>query len=154
MAMTVDEIVATAQAKAKEAGQNSDMIIAQMGAIPPHAALMKYSLQADTLAFSFADAKTRGQKIFDKFETYVHDAVCTDFNYCSKRQQVDADLKKYLPDIVKAIANKLPTSGQVPGWLGAILAIFGITASSVEVIVTLFVAWLIIKGCDAMCHCA
>ena len=31
------------------------------------------------------------------WEAQIKKAVCTDFNYCSKKADVDADLKKYIP---------------------------------------------------------
>src|SRR5579862_3838210 len=131
MPVSVDEVVRIAQTKADEAGGpggDVNVVYAQMAAVPPHAALIKFSRQGETLSFGIGDAAAEGKKIFEKFEGYVRTAVCDDFHYCNKRAEVDADLKKYLPDIVKAIVNKIPISGQLPGWLVTILELFHITA--------------------------
>jgi len=104
-------------------------------------------------AAAVAGFQSKGKAIFDKFEKYLKKAVCDDFKYCQKRDDVKKALNKYLPDIVKAIIARLPITGKLPAWLVPILTLFGIPAASLEVLVTLFVAWIIIKGCDELCGC-
>lgn len=153
MPMTIDQIIQTAKQKAAQAKGNPDVIVAQMGVIPNQAALMKFSVQAQTLAFNRKSLTASGSKIFNKFKPYVKKAVCDDFGYCKKRDQVDKALEKYLPDIVKAILKKIPLSGKLPGWLAKVLSFFGIAATSLDVLVALIVAWLLVAGCNALCGC-
>ncbi len=153
MAMTIDQIVQTAKKQAAAADGDPNVIVAQMGMIPNRAALMKFSVQARTLTFDRVGAAAAGSNIFDKVKPFVKKAVCDDFGYCRKKDDVDKALNKYLPDIVKAIIKRIPISGKLPGWLAKILTFFGIAASSLDVLIALIVAWLIVAGCNALCGC-
>lgn len=93
----------------------------------------------------------QGQGLLDRWANEIHKAVCVDFNYWSKKADVDANLNKYLPDIVKAlIHNKVGANG--PSWLATVLGIFGFTAGW-EATEASIVAWLIEKGLNAYCGC-
>jgi len=153
MAMSIQEIQRLATQTAKRAEGNEIAILAALGAIGNDAALQAFTLDGGRMVFSAGAMANRGRKLFDKFKKYLHKAVCVDFDYCSNRAQVDADLQKYLPDIIKKIIARIPISGKLPTWLVGILKIFGITVGSLDVVVCLLVAWLIVRGCDALCEC-
>ena len=93
----------------------------------------------------------KGQSYLDRWKNEIHKAVCVDFNYCARKATVDADINKYLPDIVKAlIGNKVGSSG--PSWFAAILGTLGFTAGW-EAAVATVVAYLLIKGLGWYCGC-
>lgn len=152
---SVQAIINDAKASVVTSNNNVDNLYVMIGTIPGDTPTMlgfsrgRVSLQAD----SVDGARTRGNKIFKKFSKYLKEAVCEDFGYCAKRDVVKQNLEKFLPAIVKAILKKIPISGKLPGWLSSILSLFGIAVGSTEVLVTMFVAWILIEGCDKLCSC-
>jgi hypothetical protein len=153
MAMTIDQIIESAKQQAARAQGNSDVIVAKLGLISPRAGLLHAEVRGEGLTLDMSEALQQGRKIFEKFLPYVKKAVCTDFGYCKRRDVVDKALDEFLGPIVKAIMKRIPVSGKVPDWLARLLKLFGIAAGSLDVVVTLFVAWLIVQGCNALCHC-
>lgn len=151
--MTIQQIIATANDHVDTCGNDEDKVLALLGTVPADAHLKAdFKFRGKTLAFDADDLSGRGKKIFNKFKDKLKTAVCDDFKYCTIKDEVDANLKKYLPDIVQAIIGKIPISN-LPKWLVTILEFFGIAATSVDAVVAILVAWLIIKGCDALCQC-
>lgn len=149
----VKDILRAAETHVETSGGDADKILAMIGTVPPDVTMLRLQFTATTLAFDLKDTKERGKKIFEKFKKYLKEAVCDDFKYCSKKREVNAALKDFLPDIIKYIIKRIPLSGKLPKWLVTLLRLIGITASSLEVLIALFVAWLIIKGCDELCQC-
>lgn len=155
MAKSVQQIISDAKVSTQVAKGKVDNLYVMIGTIPGDTPRMlgfkgaRVSLQAEAVE----SARARGGKIFGKFAKYLQKAVCDDFGYCAKKEAIQENLDKYLPDIVKAILKRIPVSGKLPGWLAAVLRVFGIAATSAEVLVTMFVAWIIIEGCDKLCAC-
>jgi len=149
------EIIDAAYKNAASCNQNEEYLFALLGAVPNDAHVFSEVTFVDgKLSFDAVQLSIRGKEIFEKFRKYLEDAVCKDFNYCEKRKDVDANLKKYLPDIVKALTKKIPIIDKLPDWILKILGLFGIAPISIDVIIAVLVAWLIIKGCDELCKCA
>lgn len=134
-------------------GGDEDKLLALLGTVPADTPTVALQFTKNTLAFDADGLKGRGKAIFEKFIRYLKIAVCDDFDYCSKRAAVDADLKKYLPDIIKDLLKHIPISGKLPTWLVRVLALFGIQAVALEVVLAILIAWLIVKGCGELCQC-
>lgn len=156
MSNNVKAIITDAKARAVAANHKEENLFVMLGTIPGDTpGLLEFKRGVVTLdSKSVNEARKRGEKIFKKFKKYLKKAVCDDFHYCRKRDEVKQALDKYLPEIVKAILKRLPIRGKLPAWLAKLLGAFGIAASSTQVLVTMFVAWIIIKGCDELCGCA
>lgn len=152
MASSVATIVRIAKEQARRA-ESEEAIFARMGLIGNDAALARATFARRTLAFDKKEMVSRGRRLFNKFKGALKQAVCDDFHYCSKRGAVDRGLNQYLPEIVKLLTKRIPISGKVPTWLASVLRVFGITASSLDVVVALLMAWLIVQGCNALCNC-
>jgi len=156
MAKSVGAIIEEAKARVEAANHDEDNLFVMMGTIPADTpkmlAFRKGVVSLEPTAVE--EAKERGKTIFQKFVKYLTKAVCDDFKYCQRKDEVKKALDKYLPDIVKAILKRIPITGKLPPWLVKILGWFGIAAASIEVLVILFVAWIIVKGCDELCGCS
>lgn len=155
MTKTVSTIIEEAKARAVAANNDEDNLFVMMGTVQSDTPqLLTFKKGVFSLDKAAVDtAKHRGKKIFQKFEKYLKKAVCEDFKYCQNKDEVKKSLDKYLPEIVKAILKRIPITGKLPSWLVTILGWIGVTAASTEVLVTLFVAWIIVKGCDELCVC-
>lgn len=153
MAMTTKEIIAQAKKKATEAAGDEEVIYAAMGILPNDIALERLTLKGSVVALDASTLVSRGERVFRSFMKYLKQAVCDDFKYCSRSEEVKDDLDKYLPEIVKALTTRIPLRGNVPGWLAKLLVAFGIQAASLDALIVLLVAWLIVKGCDQLCGC-
>jgi hypothetical protein len=152
---TVNSIIEEAHAHAKAAKHDEDNLFVMMGTIPGDTPRLlvfrKGVLTMDKNAME--TVKLRGKAIFDRFVKYLKKAVCGDFKYCQRKDEVKNALDQYLPEIVRAIIKRIPITGKLPVWMVKILAWFGIATASTEVLVTMFVAWILIKGCDELCGC-
>jgi len=149
----VKEIMQAAERNVQVTGGDEDKLFALLGTVPPDTPTSDLRFTKDTLAFDTDKLKARGKEIFEKFEKYLKIAVCDDFAYCSKRAAVDADLKKYLPSMIKEILKRIPITGKLPGFLVTILRWLGIQAATLPVVLAMLVAWLVIKGCNDLCQC-
>jgi len=151
---TIQEIIDAANKNVESCNQDEEKLFALLGAVPNNVHIYSdFAFKDNTLVFNALNLSSRGKEIFEKFKKYLEIAVCTDFKYCEKRNEVDANLKKYLPEIVAAIIGKIPNENKLPNWLLKILGFFGIATVSVDVIIAILVAWLIIKGCNELCKC-
>jgi hypothetical protein len=152
--LNIDQIKQHAILLAEQSEGNEDFIFAQMALIPPHVMTFSAKIQDNSILFDMHHLSLKGKLIFEFFKKHLKEAICDDFNYCSKKDAVDNDLKKYLPEIIEYLLNRFPSLGNVPMWLLRIFGgLLGIEAS-VEAIAVVLIAWLIIKGCDALCHCS
>ena len=149
----IRDIMSAAQDHVKTTGGDENKLFALLGTVPATVPTLSLQFTKDTLAFNAYELKNNGKMIFEKFKKYLKKVVCDDFDYCSKREKVDENLKKYLPEIIKLLIKRIPISGKLPAWLVTILSIFGISASSLEVVLAILIAWLIIKGCNELCQC-
>lgn len=149
----IKDIMVAAENHVQTTGGDEDKLFALLGTVPPTAPTFSLQFTENTVAFDVDDLKDRGKEIFEKFKKYLKIAVCDDFDYCSKKNAVDANLKKYLPEIIKWLIKRIPISGQLPKWLVTVLAWIGIPAASLEVVLAILIAWLIIKGCNELCQC-
>lgn len=149
----IKEIIQTAEKHVQMAGGDEDKLLALLGAVPADTPTVSLQFTMNTLAFDADAMKDRGKAIFEKFKKYLKIAVCDDFDYCSKEAAVDADLKKYLPDIIKKLLKHIPISGNLPKWLVTVLAWLGIQAATLDVVLAILIAWLIVKGCNELCQC-
>ena len=92
----------------------------------------------------------RGSHFLDQCHYAIHKAVCDDFAYCSKRDEVDSNINKYLPDIIKAlIKEKAGATG--PSWLIALLGVFGI--ATWEAAVAGIAVYAVKTGLNQWCAC-
>ncbi len=155
MSKTVDRIIAEARAYAKAAENDEDKLLMLMGTISPDApdlfTFRNGVLSMDERAVKAARAK--GKAIVQDCLQYLEKAVCDDFGYCARREEVKKAFDTYLPKIVRAILKRIPIRQRIPRWLAKLLKKLGITTVSTEVIVAMLVAWLIVKGCDKLCKC-
>lgn len=149
----VEEIIATAEKLAANAGGVEGALFSAMGIVGNDAPKMNFFVKEGCISLDAQTMSVRGRALFDKFRTAMQQAVCQDFGYCSKRAQVDQALKNYLPDIVKCLLVRIPVSEQLPTWLPPILGMFGVSAASLDVVIAFLVAWLIIMGCNQLCAC-
>jgi hypothetical protein len=152
-APSTDELVKLAEQHVANAKGDVNSLYAAMGTIGNDAPVAGFTVLSGRLSFDAKDMQKRGESLFKKFEKHLERAVCDDFKYCSKRKDVDAALKKYLPEIVGLLKKRIPWIGKMPPWLAAILKLFGINAASLAVVVSFLVAWLIINGCNKLCNC-
>lgn len=92
----------------------------------------------------------KGLDFINRCEKAIHDAICVDFKYCSRKDEVDSDLKKYLPEIIQdLVKEKAGATG--PTWLVGLLAIFGI--ASWEAAIASIAIYAIKIGLDHWCNC-
>jgi hypothetical protein len=152
-APSANDIIKLAEQHVANAKGNVDALYAAMGAIGNDAPVSGFTVARGRLTFDADAMRKRGENLFKKFENHLKRAVCNDFKYCSKRKDVDAALKKYLPDIIGLLKKRIPWIGKMPAWLAAVLKVFRINAASLAVVVSFLVAWLIINGCNKLCNC-
>ena len=153
MAYSIEGIVKEAKKQAQ--GATEEILFAKIGAmssdIPFTGGL---SVHANMLGFKTSTLSESGKKLFKKFEKEIKKAVCDDFKYCGKRQDVKDSLDKYLPDIVKALLKRLPkTTSKLPEWIITVLKLFKVSVASWDGLIVLFVAYLLVKGLDEFCGC-
>jgi hypothetical protein len=149
----IKDIMTAAENHVKTTGGDEDKLFALLGTVPPAAPTFTVEFTKKTVTFDADDLKDRGKEIFEKFKKYLKIAVCDDFDYCSKKAAVDKNLKQYLPQIINLLLKRIPMSGKLPAWLVTVLAWIGIPAASLEVVLAILVAWLIIQGCNVLCQC-
>jgi hypothetical protein len=153
MQVSPDQIVQMAEKVVAETGCSEEALFAAMGLIGNDAAMATFAVAQGRISLDASEMAARGRALFAKFETFLRQAVCQDFGYCAKRAQVDASLKPYLPEIAKYVLASIPVSDTLPGWLAPVLAVTGISAASLDVLIGFLVAWLITMGCNALCAC-
>lgn len=151
--MNTKALIEAARTAAASAEGSEEALFAAMGTLPARASIAPFSVRNARLSYSAKEMSGTGRRIFEKFKKYLKQAVCDDFNYCEKKAEVDGALDKYLPKIVELLVKRIPISGKVPTVLARILVALGIPVASVESLVVLLLAWLITKGCDALCDC-
>jgi hypothetical protein len=150
---SVQDIINAAEKFVGNAGSTEEALFAAMGIIGNDAPKANFLVTHGMISLDAAAMALRGRELFAKFRGALQQAVCQDFSYCAKRAQVDQALKNYLPDIVKCILVRIPMSDKLPDWLPPVLGMFGISATSLDVVVGFLVAWLLIKGCNELCAC-
>jgi hypothetical protein len=149
----IKDIMQTAESHVAKTGGDEDKLFAMLGTVSPDTPTFALRFVKNTVTFDADDLTSRGKKIFEKFKKHLKIAVCDDFKYCSKKAAVDENLKKHLPEIIKWLIKRIPVSGKLPKWLVTVLTFIGIPAASLEVVLAILIAWLIIKGCNELCDC-
>lgn len=151
MSKKINTVIDNAQKYATMAKSHKNLMVL-LGHIPGDS-INSLKFTRSAVAVDHESSMDRGQHIFEKFKKYLKQAVCDDFKYCQKRETVKNNLDKYLPAIVKMLLKRIPIAKSTPSWLTKILSTLGIASVSVEAIVAILIAWLLIEGCDALCGC-
>jgi hypothetical protein len=151
MSKKVHSVIGNAQKYAAMTKNHANLMVL-LGQIPGDS-INSIKFTRSAAAVDHESSIDRGQRIFDKFKKYLKQAVCDDFKYCQKRETVKKNLDKYLPTIVKMLLKRIPIAKSTPSWLVKILSPLGIASISIEAIVAILIAWLLVEGCDALCGC-
>lgn len=105
----------------------------------------------DSALFGEETPESRGKHLLARVFDAMKNAICNDFKYCEKKDDVETAIKKYIPELIQVfIKDKVGASG--PAWLTGILGIFGI--ASWQLAVAGLVAYAIYKGLNYWCQCA
>jgi hypothetical protein len=139
-----DALVATIQMQAQQ-------IAVQNPTVDQLATFVNNSTSNPPVPFDAVLGAATSSNPWEKWAAQIKKAVCTDFGYCAQKAAVQADLNKYLPNLIQALyKNGVGHNG--PSWLAGILGVLGFTAGWEAAIATV-AAYFIIKGLDEWCAC-